>query len=412
MQKNQDLEQTTIKLPPLINWQQSVVNSNARFKILRCGRRSGKTYGIIIDSITLCTQYANLSMAYIGLTYGHAKDVVWEDYMKLAKDFVVYTNSSDLILKFGNGSRIKLYSWDSIDNMLGKKYHKVYCDEAAVARNLKHAWDNVIEPTLLDYNGEAWITSMPRGKGQFKQLIDDTKTSEEWEDFHFTSYANTTIPDIATELDRLRKDIAPSVFAQQYLAEFTDLEGRIYTEFNRDMALRECPFEPERYGFSVDFGYNHPLAAFVYAIGSDNQIHVLKELYRRKLDDKMRTQALLDLTDGYDIDIAVGDCEDPIALVQLNRELPFNVAGAVKGRDSVTTGINIVKSAFHSGQLTIDDRCVNLIDELEVYAWKLDRNNNETDQPIKEFDDAVDSIRYFVTLLNNNNTITLDDIIM
>jgi len=296
--------------------------------------------------------------------------------------------------------------------MLGKKYHKVYGDEVAVAKNFKTAWDNVIEPTLLDYHGEAWLTSMPRGKGHFKELIDKSKSKDDWQDFHFTSYDNESIPNVKEDLDRKRKDIAPSVFAQQYLAEFTDLQGRIYTEFTRDDALAECPFEPERYGFSVDFGYNHPLAAYVYAIGKDEQIHVLKELYMRKLDDNMRVNAIKDLTANYVIDIAVADSEDPIAILQLNRELPFKVDAAIKGKDSVLQGINTVKSAFHSGELTINDRCTNLIDELETYAWKLDKDEKETDQPIKDNDDAVDSVRYFVSKVKTSIMMTMDDIYM
>jgi PBSX family phage terminase large subunit len=395
-----------------MTWQRTVANSDARFKILRCGRRTGKTFFIVIDSITLCLQYPNLSMAYVGLTYSHAKDVVWEDYMKLTEGMLDYKNSSELILRFKNGSRIKLYSWDSVDNMLGKKYHKVYLDEAAVARNLKQAWNDVIEPTLLDYHGEAWFTSMPRGKGQFKELIDNTKHLPEWTEFHFTSYDNESIPNVEEELDRKRRDISPSVFAQQYLAEFTDLEGRIYTEFVRDDATKICPFIPERYGLSIDFGYNHPLAAYVYALSKDDKIHVLKELYMRKLDDKQRLNAIRDLTANYEIDVAVADSEDPIAIEQLNRELPFRIDPAIKGKDSVLTGINLVKSAFYSKQLTVSDQCINLIDELETYSWKLDPDGKETDRPNKENDDAVDSLRYFVMKLNGGSRITIDDIYM
>jgi len=395
-----------------MKWQKTVTQSQARHKILRCGRRTGKTYYFIIDSLSLCLQYPNLSMAYVGLTYGHAKDVVWEDYLKIAGDLIEYKNSQELLIKLHNGSRIKLYSWDSVDNMLGKKYHKVYLDEAAVAKNLTKAWEDVIEPTLLDYRGESVFASMPRGKGQFKKMIDKSKAKDDWQDFHFTSYDNDSIPDVKEDLDRKRKDIAPSVFAQQYLAEFTDLEGRIYIEFNRDNTLSECPFAPVRYGFSVDFGYNHPLAAYVYAIGPDDQVHVLEELYMRKLDDLQRLEAIKELTKGYDISEAVADSEDPIAIAQLNRELDFSVSTAVKGQGSVLQGINEVKSMLHNGQLTINDTCVNLIDELEVYSWKLDKEGNEMDQPIKENDDGCDSLRYFITQFNNKAMITIDDIYM
>lgn len=399
-------------MPKLLKWQATVAQSPARFKILRCGRRTGKTYFIIIDALSLCLLYPNLSIAYIGLTYGHAKDVVWEDFLKLGDGLIAYKNSQELLIRLHNGSRIKLYSWDSIDNMLGKKYHKVYGDEVAVAKNFRKAWDDVIEPTLLDYHGEAWLTSMPRGKGHFKQLIDESKPKDDWEDFHFTSYENESIPNVKEDLDRKRKDIAPSVFAQQYLAEFTDLEGKVYTEFNRDDTLKECPFTPVKYGFSCDFGYNHPFAGYLYAIGPDDQIHVLDEIYRRKLDDIQRIRAIKDLTDDYEIDIAVADSEDPLAIAQLNRELDFKVDPAIKGQGSVLQGINLVKSAFHSGELTIGDKCVNLVDELEIYSWKLDANGVEKDEPIKENDDACDSLRYFVSKMKAKPMLTADDFIM
>lgn len=394
-------------MPSLMKWQSQVVKSPARFKILRCGRRSGKTFGIIVDSLSLCMQYPNLSMAYVGLTYGHAKDVVWEDYLKLADSLIEYKNSAELLLKLKNGSRIKLYSWDSIDNMLGKKYHKVYLDEVAVPKNFLKSWNDVIEPTLLDYHGEAWFTSMPRGKGQFKQLIDESKTKDDWQDFHFTSYDNEMIPNVKEELDRKRKDIALSVFAQQYLAEFTDLEGRIYTEFNRDDTLDEIPFEPKRWAISIDFGYNHPLAAYLSAIGADDSVHVYKELYQPKLDDKQRLEALKQLIGDKPIDFGVADSEDPLAITGLNRDLPFKIHEAKKGKGSVLSGINLMKSAFHSGKLTINSKCVNLIDELEFYSWKLDKSGQETDEPIKEKDDACDSIRYLIVHLNKVNPVKI-----
>lgn len=390
-----------------MTWQKKVVKSGARYKIIRAGRRTGKTLLIIIDSLTLATKYNGLSMAYVGLNYTHAKDVVWEDYIKYADKIIEYKNSQELLIRLKNGSRIRLYSWDSVDNMLGKKYHKVYLDEAAVPKNFFQAWDNVIEPTLLDYNGEAWFTSMPRGKGHFKKLIDDSKSKEDWQDFHFTSYDNEFIPNIKQELDNKRKYIAPSVFAQQYLAEFTDLENRIYTEFTRDDALKDIPFEPKRWGLCIDFGYNHPLAAYLLAISADNHVHVYKELYKRGLDVEPRKEAIKNLVEGYTISVAVADSEDPMAIKHLNDNLHLNIQPAIKGKGSVLEGINTVKSGFHSKQLTINERCTNLIDELETYTWKTDKTDSPTDEPIKENDDCVDSLRYGYTKIAQKQPIRI-----
>lgn len=390
-----------MQLPKPMNWQRAFLNEQYRFKVIRGGRRVGKTTLIIIDALSLGSIYPNLSLAYVGPSYTSAKDILWADLIKISKDLIEYKNEQELYVRLKNGSRIRLYSWESIDNMLGKKYHKVYLDEVAVARKFWVAWRDVVEPTLLDYKGEAWFTSMPRGKGHFKELCDYASITDGWKQFHITSYENTSIPGIKAELDSLKNRVPPSVFAQQYLAEFTDLEGRVYTEFTRDDLLDECPFEPERYGFSVDFGYNHPLAAYVYAISSDDHIHVINELYENKLDDEMRLKRIKELVDGYDVSIAVADSEDPIAIQQLNRELPFNIKPAAKPKGSVSNGINSVKTKLHTKELTISSKCINLADELETYSWKINKNGKETDEPIKENDDGCDSLRYFVTYMEN-----------
>jgi phage terminase large subunit len=124
---------------------------------------------------------------------------------------------------------------------------------------------------------------------------------------------------------------------------------------------------------------------------------VYKELYERKLDDEQRLKKIKELTEGYDISVAVGDSEDPLAIVALNKHLPFKIEPAVKGKGSVFNGITDTKSRLHKGDLTINEACVNLVDELETYSWKVGKDGEETDEPIKEQDDGADSLRYFVT---------------
>jgi len=385
-----------------MEWQKQVAKHPARFQVLRCGRRTGKTFGFIIDGLEIMAKYPNISLGYIGLTYSHAKDVVWEDFLNIAKDLIVYKHSQELVFKLSNGSRMRLYSWDSVDQMLGKKFHKLYLDEVAVARNFWSSWQNVIEPTLLDYNGEAVFASMPRGKGQFKQLVDYANKTDDWKSWHFTSYDNDRLEGVSDRLDALKKRLPASVFAQQYLAEFTDIEGRVYTEFVRDDAVSSVPFKPRYYGFSVDWGYNHPLGAYVYAVGKDDKVCVIKELHQSRLDAKQRESKILELVSGYDIRLAVGDSEDPIAIKSVNEVVNFNLEPAEKPKGSVMSGINTIKTLLHTKDLTIHERCVGLIDEMETYAWKKNKSDKETDEPVKENDDGVDSLRYFISKLHNS----------
>jgi phage terminase large subunit len=44
--------------------------------------------------------------------------------------------------------------------------------------------------------------------------------------------------------------------------------------------------------------------------------------------------------------------------------------------------------------LLVTKRSVNVIKELRNYIWDTDRDGNQLNQPIKEFDHAMDAMRY------------------
>lgn len=55
-------------------------------------------------------------------------------------------------------------------------------------------------------------------------------------------------------------------------------------------------------------------------------------------------------------------------------------------------GIDKVKSY----NIHVTKNSLNIINELNLYSWKLDKADNPLDEPIKLNDDAMDSIRYAV----------------
>ena len=77
-------------------------------------------------------------------------------------------------------------------------------------------------------------------------------------------------------------------------------------------------------------------------------------------------------------------------LIKKYKERGFNVSLAKK---DVFIGINTVKSF----KLHVTRRSTNLIKELDTYAWKVDKNGNTLDEPVKMGDDAVDALRYSIT---------------
>ena len=63
---------------------------------------------------------------------------------------------------------------------------------------------------------------------------------------------------------------------------------------------------------------------------------------------------------------------------------------AIKGPDSVTHGINLLQER----KINVTADSLNLIKELREYMWDTNQDGNFVRQPVKEYDHAIDALRY------------------
>ena len=82
------------------------------------------------------------------------------------------------------------------------------------------------------------------------------------------------------------------------------------------------------------------------------------------------------------------------------RQRNINVREVLKGKGSVIAGIQKVREYLLTGKLMINSRCVNLISEFEMYSYDDNQDGKDLkENPIKEFDDALDALRYVVLMI-------------
>lgn len=67
-----------------------------------------------------------------------------------------------------------------------------------------------------------------------------------------------------------------------------------------------------------------------------------------------------------------------------------------KASNDVLDGIRTVASLLDNGQLFISSTCTKLIEELPGYRWDDKASDRGVDKPIKDNDDAADSLRYAI----------------
>lgn len=378
----------------LTPWQIIVARDRHRFRVCCIGRRAGKTT-LAVEEMKGKALYTNANIAYIAPTYQQARDIAWETLKKELQGAIKSINESRLEIKLNNTkggeSMITLRGWESIESLRGQAFDMLVIDEVAMMRNFWSSWQEVIRPTLTDRKGEVMFISTPRGFNHFYELYNMALTDKDYASFHFTTYDNPHIS--VDEIEKSKKEITDTRFAQEYLADFKKVEGLVYKEFDRSRHLYEKL--PENTHFEllggVDFGYTHP-AAVIHVQKNPNtgDYYVDNEYYQ-----KGRTEAqIADYVQSCGFNRVYPDPENPSAIQVLSLK-GINVREVVKGKNSVKNGIDRVRDLFKQNKLHINKRCVNLIAELESYCYPDSQTGGDTSEnPIKENDDALDALRY------------------
>lgn len=193
--------------------QKQVLDSDARFRVMMCGRRFGKS--LISQNISIETGLKRQHVAYITPTYQLGK-MFFKEICKLLPEKVYKKNETDLLIDFVTGGSVRFYTGERLDAMRGTKYHLVIIDEASYIPNLEDGWNNSIRPTLTDYKGKAIFLSTPRGKNYFYSLF--MRGGEpNWQSFKFSTYDNPHID--PTEIDAAAAQLPSVVFKQEYMAD-------------------------------------------------------------------------------------------------------------------------------------------------------------------------------------------------
>ncbi|TWR26913.1 hypothetical protein FPZ42_07715 [Mucilaginibacter achroorhodeus] len=205
----------SIKLPRPHAGQKAVLDSKARFKVLLCGRRWGKS--LISQIISILGVIEGKHVAYVTPTYQLGRIFFADVLRSIPVALIKSANKSDLIITLRTGGTLSFLTGERLDAFRGRKFHTVIIDEAAYIPDLESAWLNSIRPTLTDYKGNALFISTPRGKNYFYTLYLKGLNGENgYQSFQYSTYDNPFIDN--DEIDAAKASLPEAAFQQEYLA--------------------------------------------------------------------------------------------------------------------------------------------------------------------------------------------------
>lgn len=176
-------------------------------------------------------------------------------------------------------------------------------------------------------------------------------------------------------------------------------EGLIYDMWDRKVFCAERDEEWKEVIAGIDEGFTHPAVILVAGLDNDGRMHQFQEFYQTGIRPERFVETACAYAKRFGVEIFF--C-DPSA-AGLIADLKAKGLNAVAADNAVMEGIRRVQKRLTVAgdgrpRYTIDPaRCPNTVKEIEAYRW---RDSKIKEEPVKEFDDAMDAWRYLVAGVN------------
>lgn len=277
--------------------QREIIQSSARFKVIRAGRRSGKTTLEVEDMAFAAVGGKDRNIFYIAPTQIQAREIIWE-LMKKRLSGIAQFHEQRLEVRLptveGGYSIIKLAGWENRENFRGKSGYKMVFDETDTMRDFFIGWQEIFRPALIDTGGSATFIGTPKKENpNLRRLEKIAQTDSDYEAFHFTSLDNPFLPE--EEKAKAKEELDYTTYKQEILAEYVENEGALFKyDALVDMFSNTVTKEESKYLIIdiADDGTDKTIFSFWEGL----------EEYRREEFERLNTESIIAKTREYAAD--------------------------------------------------------------------------------------------------------------
>lgn len=199
-------------------------------------------------------------------------------------------------------------------------------------------------------------------------------------------------------LMKSRNEIYYKIYA---LGEFGSLDKLVYNNWQSyDFDIKSLK---GIHLCGLDFGYTHDPTAFVSSIlvEEERRIYVCEEWGGPGyLNDEIAAH-LKDM--GFNKSLIIADSAEQKSIDEIKKLGISRIKPCVKGQGSILQGIQKLQQY----ELIISPSCTHIIEELENYSWKKDKQTNEyINEPIDSWNHYLDALRYSIQCVDARNPLT------
>jgi hypothetical protein len=366
-------------ISPQIAMINAYLNPNYRFIVGCLSRRTGKTLIANVLGL-LVTLIPDMNVLIMSPNYNLSL-ISYELQRKFIKAFgleLIRDNAKDRLIEISNGSSIRMGSVNQVDSAVGRSYQLIIFDEAALTNKGQDAYNVALRPTLDRKGSKCLFISTPRGKNWFYDFYmrGFSENTPEWASIHSDYKENPRVLD--SDITEARITMSKAQFAQEYLAEFNELEGAVYT-LSSDCIIpnlkQNLKYSEYDVIIGVDVGFRDPTAMVVILIDIDEHIaYIIDEYQKNEKTSSKYAEALLKFEEEYDPDVIFVDSANAQMRYDWAQDYDLSTRPAKKSK---LDGIAFVGSFIDNDRLKIDASCTGVINAIETYQWRDSFNSKE-----------------------------------
>ncbi len=364
--------------------------------------RSGKTVSMALSFVLFAMhnfEYKNFAMC--GKTIGSFRRNVLAvlKNMLLSRGYILEEHRSDNMIEIKRNGVINYFyifggkDERSQDLIQGITLAGVFFDEVAL---MPESFVNQATGRCSENGSKYWFNCNPNSpKHWFKQQWIDEAENKNLLYLHFTMDDNLSLSE---EIKKRYKEIyATGVFYRRYiLGEWVGADGLVYPMFEESKHVISHIEGTGQCYISIDYGTRNPCVFLLWRLNKNTAV-CIKEYYYDSSDkngyqktDEEYYNDLEKFAEGYAIQKIIIDPSASSFKTTIKRHGKYIARDA---DNSVLDGIRLTATLLQSGHLYFHESCKNTIEEFGAYVW--DEDSTE-DAVIKEYDHAMDAMRYFV----------------
>ena len=388
---------------------------DARFQVVVCGRRFGKTWASAMEATYVASQ-PDKRIWVVGMSYKKARLIfreIWQRMVIGHPEDVDKASEKDMYIRFKWGTTVEGMSADNPSSLVGEGLDLLVIDE--VAKMNKKIWDMYLSPTVAGRKGKVIFITTPEGRNWIYDLFKLGRDDPMWESHTSPSWVNQHEFPLGLQdpaIIERKRNMSKELFGQEFGAEFSVFEGKVW-DFNRELDVGHYPYDPNLPTFcAIDFGYRQPAVLFIQTQydGELEHIRVFDTILHK---NNIKTEDLIKMikVKGYPVMSYYGDPaganvqgQSGAGDMEIFRRSGIRVL-STKDRNSrnIVNSVSYTRGFFESAdgvrRVHVHSSCKEMIEDFEEYRY----TESEEGKPIKEepikdgyHDHGNDAFRYFI----------------